>query len=120
MPVALKRRELIGGNRPRDRRNCYARAPGPMSQAGPSSDRVKAAASARYETKVTMAKTKCDNDCENARKELMRALDRLEAEHRAKLLWCAVAEAKATALAASLPLPCNYGSARPIAGFRCG
>jgi hypothetical protein len=69
------------------------------------SDRVKAAASARYETKVTIARTKCENDCENARRELMRALDQLEAEYRGKLLWCAVAEAKATFLAATLPLP---------------
>jgi hypothetical protein len=41
-------------------------------------DRVKAAASARYDRKVVAAQTKCDEDCKYAEKQLMTALDQRE------------------------------------------
>ena len=40
-----------------------------------ASDRVKGAANARYEAKVTASRTKCDKECENAEAELTRALE---------------------------------------------
>ena len=40
-----------------------------------ASDRVKGAANARYQAKVTASQTKCDKECENAEAELTRALE---------------------------------------------
>jgi hypothetical protein len=49
-----------------------------VAEAWTAPDRVKRAATARYDAKVTGAQTKYDKDCGNAEAELARMLDQRE------------------------------------------